>query len=130
MSTECSRCGDRSKAIEFHHYAPKVAFGTAIANSFPVRPMCRTCHAEFHAGETLDAKSAVNRLDWSQMPQDGRPCERLGCRRVDTKILDYAFWGPHSGFHAGPVCWSCFEVFVAGQRDHHRVPTRTRKAVV
>lgn len=126
MSTECKACGERAKAIEMHHCAPKVVFGERVANTFPVVPMCKPCHARFHLGEAQRAKESFGRLSWSSMPStSGQPCERSTCKSMDTRLLHYAFWSPEGTYHSGPICWSCFEVYVAGQRDYYRIPVRT-----
>ena len=125
MSIECRACGERSKSIEMHHYAPKVVFGQAIANTFPVLPLCRPCHARFHLGESQRAKSSFSHLSWDSMSDTtGQTCERTTCKSQTTRLLHYAFWSPDGTYHAGPICWSCFEVYVAGQRDYYRIPVR------
>lgn len=120
MSPSCLACGERSKSLERHHYAPKSVVGNDKANSYPVHWLCRGCHASFHLAETHKAKSAVPSLSWARMLPTVASCER--CRHGDARILAYAFWDPTGPHHKGPLCHACFSVFVTAQRDYHRVP--------
>jgi hypothetical protein len=123
MSPSCQVCGERSKKLERHHYAPERVFGLSTSSTFPIHLLCHDCHAGFHREEAVEARHTIAFLRWDDLTTDGRKCERTRCQSLQTRTLPYAYWEMPEDrvFHRGPICHGCFEVFSMETRRFFRL---------
>jgi len=119
----CTACGERTRKLQRHHYAPETIFG-ALADTFPLKLLCAECHAQFHVEEREFAKRSLGRLEWCQLMDSDDRCERCSVigaeQHGETRVVRYAFWSIDARWHSGALCYRCFDYFAGETRRWHK----------